>query len=85
MTKYNNCHYWNGTIYKEWWTTYDNIIYRENGPSIIHYDEDGDKEIEIWHNPKGEIHRISEPAIIGYKSNGKIDYREWWINNNRIK
>ena len=84
MSHYNNCHYWNGIIYQEWWTT-NSIIYRDNNPSIIYYDEDGNKEIEIWHNKKGEIHRYNEPAIIGYKSNGKIDYREWWLNNTRIK
>ena len=79
MSKYHNCHYWNSTIYKEWWTT-DSIIYRGEGdlPSIIIYDDNGSKEREVWHDYLGRVHRDNKPAIIIYDSYGEIIFQEWY-------
>lgn len=82
MSIYNNCHYWNGSIYIEWWKT-DDVTYRAEGPSLIYYDEDGYIERAIWHNNLGDKHRENGPAYIEYygcEDNNKIIYEEWWEN-----
>jgi hypothetical protein len=84
MSVYNNCHYWNGTVFSEWWTT-DGVSYREDDkgyvlPSYIAYDEDGNVERETYHNRLGIVHRSDGPAEIEYDLYGYIVCEIYFIN-----
>lgn len=88
MSIYNNCHYWNGTVYGEWWTT-NGFIYREDDegnvlPSYIYYDDDGNVERVIYHNKLGIIHRSDGPAEINLDYEGYIIDEIFYINGEEM-
>ena len=88
MSVYNNCHYWNGTVYSEWWTT-NGFIYRADTegkvlPSYIYYDDDGKVERIIYHNSLGLVHKSDGPAEIEYDPDGYTVYSFYFINGEEV-
>ena len=53
------------------------FLYREGGPAIIRYNEDGSIKCESWYI-NGVKHREDGPAIISYKTDGSIRHEEWY-------
>lgn len=57
-------------------------IYRENGPSLVHYDYNGIKVRELWFTER-MLHRLDGPADIEYKDD-KISNIKYYLFNKHL-
>ena len=72
--------YWdNGNIRREDWTLPNGKYHREDGPAMILYYENGNKEREQWSN-NDKCHREYKPAQTWYNKDGSIALVRYWIN-----
>jgi hypothetical protein len=52
------------------------VLYREDGPAFIDYNEDGSIRYEVWYINR-VLHREDGPASIEYRADGSIHYEAW--------
>jgi len=70
----------NVKIIEKWFKDQNfNIYHRLDGPSYIHYYENGNLQHESWYQ-NGKLHREDEPSFSIYYKNGNIKQQMWYQN-----
>ena len=62
----------------------NNKIHRDNGPSIIEYYDNGNKEREYYYKD-GKQHNDKGPGFISYNEDGSIKNKTYWLNGKKVK
>lgn len=62
----------------------NNKIHRDNGPSIIEYYDNGNKEREYYYKD-GKQHNDKGPGFISYREDGSIKNKTYWLNGKKVK
>ena len=62
----------------------NNKIHRDNGPAVIEYYDNGNKEREYYYKD-GKQHNDKGPGFISYNEDGSIKNKTYWLNGNKVK